>query len=230
MFPGRWAAGAALVLGPVLLLLGVLLRARFHFFFPDQLAAYDEHPTLMAASYGCFAAGTVALWPAVSALAVRVGASRPGLAALGGGLAMVGLFARTFHAGVDHLAFGLVDVQGRRTATAAVAGSYQAFHIFQYTAFAIMLGWVVLAFGAWRAGVLGPVRAAALGTAALMPLGVLKGTTPLSVAGAAGLCLALVPLGFAVLFEGPAPGRRSLLRFGIGALVVLVLGFVSSLG
>lgn len=61
-FPGRWLTGSSLVLGPVLLLSGVLLRARFPFFFPDQLAAYDGHPALMRASYSCFAAGTVALW------------------------------------------------------------------------------------------------------------------------------------------------------------------------
>ncbi|MEV5573416.1 hypothetical protein AB0L06_25520 [Spirillospora sp. NPDC052269] len=230
VFPGRWLGGASLVLGPVLLLLGVLLRIRFPFFFPDQLAAYDEHPALMTASYSFFAAGTVALWPAVSALAVRAGGGRPQLASLGGGLVVVGLFARTFHAGADHLAFGLVDSQGRRTATGAVADSYQAFHIFQYTSFAVMLGWIVLAGGAWRSGVLGPVRAFALGLAALLPLGVLKGTTPLSVVGTLGLCVAFVPLGIGVLVDGPRPGRRSVLRFGAGVLVVLVLGFVSSLG
>ncbi|WP_329241256.1 hypothetical protein OG417_41890 [Actinoallomurus sp. NBC_01490] len=229
-FPGRWLTGSSLVLGPVLLLSGVLLRARFPFFFPDQLAAYDGHPALMRASYSCFAAGTVALWPAVSALAVRIGATRPTLAAFGGGLTLVGLFARTFHAGVDQLAFRLVDTQGRRPATAAVADSYQAFHIFQYASFAVMLGWVVLAAGAWRSGVLGPARCLALALMALLPLGVLKGTTPLSIAGTSGLCVALVPLGLTVLFGGPRPTRRSVARFGIAALVVMVLGFVSSLG
>ncbi|MFC6879266.1 MULTISPECIES: hypothetical protein [Actinomadura] len=229
-FPGRWLAGTSLVLGPVLLLAGVLLRARFHFFFPDQLAAYDRHPTLMTASYSCFAAGTVALCPAVSALATRIAATRPTLAAFGGGLALLGLFARTFHAGADHLAFQLVDTQGRRSATTAVAGSYQAFHIFQYASFAIMLGWLVLAVGAWRSGVLGPMRCLALALMALLPLGILKGTTPLSIVGTAGLCVALVPLGLATLRDGPRPARRSLAWFGIAALAVTTLGFVSSLG
>ncbi|MBB6394922.1 hypothetical protein BKA00_001836 [Actinomadura coerulea] len=229
-FPGRWLAGTSMLLGPVLLLSGVLLRARFHFFFPDQLAAYDRHPMLMTASYGCFAAGTVALWPAVSALALRIGAVRPAPAAIGGGLILVGLFARTFHAGVDHLAFGLVDAQGRPSTTAAVADSYQAFHIFQYTSFAIMLGWPVLAIGAWRSGVLGPVRSLGLALMALLPLGVLKGTTPLSIAGAAGLCFVFVPLGLAALAEGPRPDRRSVARFGVAALAAVLLALVSSLG
>ncbi|WP_067833374.1 hypothetical protein [Actinomadura kijaniata] len=230
VFPGRWLAGTSLLLGPVLLLLGVLLRAGSPFFFPGQLAAYDEHPTLMTASYGCFAAGTVALWPAVGALAARVGATRPALAAFGGGLTLLGLFARTFHAGADHLAFRLVDAQGHRAATATVADTYQAFHIFQYASFAVMLGWTVLAVGAWRSGVLGPARCLALALMTLVPLGVLKGTTPWSVVGAAGLCVALVPLGLAILLDGPRPTRRSLARFGVAALAVMGLGFVSSLG
>ncbi|MFB4305207.1 hypothetical protein [Actinomadura sp. GTD37] len=229
-FPGRWLAGASLLLGPVLLLAGVVLRARFHFFFPDQLAAYDRHPALMTASYSCFAAGTVALWPAVSALTARIGTAHPTLAALGGGLTLLGLFARTFHAGADHLAFRLVDAGGSRSATTTVGDSYQAFHIFQYASFAIMLGWIVLAAGAWRSGLLGPVRSLALALTALLPLGVLKGTTPLSVVGAAGLCIALVPLGLAVLFNGPRPTRRSAARFGLGSLAVITLGFISSLG
>ena len=229
-FPGRWLAGTSLLLGPVLLLTGVVLRARFHFFFPDQLTAYERHPTLMTASYSCFAAGTVALWPAVSALAARIAPARPILAALGGGLTLLGLFARTFHAGVDHLAFQLVDAGGARSATTTVGDSYQSFHIFQYAPFAIMLGWIVLAAGAWRSGVLSPVRSLTLGLMALLPLGVLKGTTPLSIVATAGLCFALVPLGLAVLSDGPRPTRRSVAHFGIGTLTVITLAFVSSLG
>ncbi|MET7853547.1 hypothetical protein ABZT48_36315 [Streptomyces avermitilis] len=31
-FPGRWVGGTAMVFGPLLMLTGALLRARFHFF------------------------------------------------------------------------------------------------------------------------------------------------------------------------------------------------------
>ncbi|WP_327360414.1 hypothetical protein [Streptomyces sp. NBC_01296] len=60
-FPCRWVGGVALVIAPLLLAAGVLLRLPFHFLFPAQLAARADHPTLMAASYGAFAAGTVLL-------------------------------------------------------------------------------------------------------------------------------------------------------------------------
>ncbi|MFF1342809.1 hypothetical protein ACFVYT_33875 [Streptomyces sp. NPDC058290] len=103
---------------------------------------------------------------------------------------MLGLYARTFHAGVDHLAFRFADREGAAAATGFVDEAYGAFHVFSALNVAIMGGWFLLAAGAWRARVLGPLRAAALAATAALPLGVLKGTTPLSVVAAAGLCLA----------------------------------------
>ncbi|UUZ83901.1 hypothetical protein LJK88_09090 [Paenibacillus sp. P26] len=107
-FPGRWAGGGALILGPLLLLAGVALRSPFHFFFPQQLEAFRDHPALMTASYSLFAAGNLLLWPAVLTLVRLIGGVRPYWAMWGGIFAICGLFARTFHAGVDHLAFQLV--------------------------------------------------------------------------------------------------------------------------
>jgi len=62
--------------------------------------------------------------------------------------------------------------------------------------------------------------------ASAMPLGVLKGTTPLSVAAAAGLCLALVPLGVTALRNAPAPravtvAGRLVLLAGVGTAMFL---------
>ncbi|WP_314615440.1 hypothetical protein [Streptomyces stackebrandtii] len=226
-FPGRWVGGVSLVAAPLLLGAGVLLRLPFPFFFPEQLAARVEHPGAIAVSYGAFAAGTVLLWPALAVLAVRIGRHAPGLALWGGVLAVLGLFARTFHAGVDHLAFQFADRQGAEAAARFVGETYGAFHIFSAFNVAIMGGWLLLAAGAWRARVLGPVRASALAATAALPLGVLKGTTPLSVVAVAGLCLALVPLGITVLRDGPAPGRATALRWALvvtatAALMTLV--------
>ncbi|WP_338495306.1 hypothetical protein [Streptomyces sp. SJL17-4] len=222
-FPGRWVGGVSLVAAPVLLGVGVLLRLPYPSFFPEQLAARVEHPGPVAVSYGAFAAGTVLLWPGLAVLAVRIGRRSPGAALWGGVLAVLGLFARTFHAGVDHLAFQLADRQGAEAAARFVADTYGAFHIFSALNVAIMGGWLILAAGAWRARVLGPVRALALAATAALPLGVLKGTTPLSVVAVAGLCLALVPLGVTVLRDGPAPGRATTLCWSLVVTVVLVL-------
>lgn len=226
VFPGRWMGGASLVLGPVLLLVGVLLRLRFDFFFPAQLSAYKNHPDLMTASSSFVSAGWVLLWPGIALLAARIGERHRELALWGGAFTILGLFARAFHAGVDHLAFQLVDVQGTASATRTVSETYGAFHIFSTLNAAIMGGWLLLAVGAYRSRVFGPLRAAALALASAMPLGVLKGTTPLSVAAAAGLCIALVPFGVAVLRTGPTPraaivARRLLLLAAAGTAMYL---------
>ncbi|MYS50327.1 hypothetical protein GTW46_09680 [Streptomyces sp. SID6013] len=88
-----------MTLGPFLMLSGALLRVRFPFFFPDQLAAYERHPTLMATAYGLFAAGGPLLWPAVAVPAARIGVRSAGWGLWGGVLVMFGLFARAFLAG-----------------------------------------------------------------------------------------------------------------------------------
>ncbi|MFF5287287.1 hypothetical protein [Streptomyces sp. NPDC013171] len=230
VFPGRRVGGASLVVGPLLVLTGVLLRLRFDFFFPAQLSAYEQRPDLMRASYSLVAAGWVLLWPGVALLAARVGERHREPAVWGGVLTVLGLFARTFHAGVDHLAFQLVTVQGASSATRTVSETYGAFHVFSTLNAAIMGGWVLLGVGAYRARVLGPLRATALALASAMPLGVLKGTTAWSIAAAAGLCVALVPLGVAAWRTGPAPraatvGGRVLL-VGVVGLAMVLLGRV----
>lgn len=230
-FPGRWLGGASLVLAPLLLLLGVLLRVRFHFFFPQQLAAFEEHPGLMRASYSAFVLGNVLLWPAIATLARRIGAHSPTWALWGGALAMFGLFARTFHAGVDHLAFQLVSVQNLEQATRAVGDQYGAFYVLNTFNLAILAGWLVLAVGAYRSGTLGLPRSIALALMSALMLGVLKGTSWTSVAATAGLCVALVPLGLEVLRDGPRPSGRSVAAWMLVViLAIVVFAVVGQLG
>ncbi|UFQ16568.1 MULTISPECIES: hypothetical protein [Streptomyces] len=218
--PGRRVGGASLVIGPLLLFTGLLLRLRFDFFFPAQLRAYEHHPGLMSASSGLVAAGWVLLWPGVMFLAARSGERCRELAVWGGVLTVLGLFARAFHAGVDHLGFQLVNAHGVAAATRTVGETYGAFHVFSTLNAAVMGGWLLLAIGAYRARMLGPLRAAALALASAMPLGVLKGTTPLSVVAAAGLCVALVPLGVAAWRDGPV--QRAAVVAGRLLLVIAV--------
>ncbi|SDP82857.1 hypothetical protein [Lentzea jiangxiensis] len=225
-FPNGWVGGTALVAGPVLLVAGTLLRSPFHFFFPDQLRAVAEHPALVRAAYTAFLAGTVVLWAAVAWLAHRIAERRPGWAVWGGVLVTVGLFGRTFHAGVDQAAFNATEHLGVDRATDLVAQGYGELHLFSYLSFTIMSGWFVLAVGAHRADVLGVVRAVALASTGLLPLGVLKGTDVLSVIGTIGLCVALVPLGIRTIREQPRLTMRNVLTavpvaVGLGLLAVL---------
>lgn len=230
-FSSRWVGGVSLILGPLLLLAGVLLRVRFYFFYPEQLAAFAEHPSLMTASYSLFAAGNLVLLPAVLTLAGRIRQSSPAWAFWGGLLSVCGLFARTFHAGVDHLAFQLVRTGSVAAATHVMDGSYGAFHIFRTFNMAIMLGWIVLAIGAYRTKVLPVYAAVALALTSSMPLGVLKGTTSFSIVAAAGLCIAFVPFGLQLLRTGPVPaGGKVVVCALLTAAATAVFFFIGQQG
>ncbi|HZF39795.1 MAG TPA: hypothetical protein VE715_13290 [Blastocatellia bacterium] len=230
-FPGRWVGGIAMILGPILLLVGALLRIQFHYFFPQQLAAFAEHPTLMVTAYSAFLAGNILLWPAIVTLARLIGAKRPGWAVWGGAFVIFGLFARAFHAGIDHLAFQMVRVQGLELATKTAAGSYGAFHIVSILTPLILFGWIALAIGAYLSRTLGLFRSIALGLMSALMIGVLKGSSLVSVVAIGGLCVALVPLGVKVLREGPKPSYRTILGWSVLMIgLVIILFFLGQAG
>ncbi|WP_339320368.1 hypothetical protein [Paenibacillus sp. FSL R10-2734] len=163
------------------------------------------------------------MWPAIIMLAKMISAKRPGWAFWGGTFAIFGLFARTFHAGIDHLAFQLVREENVDLATKVIANSYGSFHIFKTFNLAIMLGWIVLAIGAYRAATLKIYQCVALALMASLPLGVLKGSTPFSFIATLGLCVALLPLGIKVLREDPKPS--TIVIFGWIILSIALIGF-----
>ncbi|MBN9319106.1 MAG: hypothetical protein BGN86_02230 [Caulobacterales bacterium 68-7] len=221
-FPGRWIGGLSLILGPLLLLTAALLRIRFHFFFDTQLAAYADHPALITSAYSCFVVGCMFTWPGIVTLARAIGQTHPVLATWGGMFAIMGLIGRVFHGGIDHLAFQLVNVQSLEAATAAVRDSYQVFHVVRYFNGMMMIGWPVLALGAWRAGLFGWPRALALASMMFLPLGTLKGTRWESPWLLLGLCVAFIPFGVKVLRTGPPPSR-TVIWWGVGFVSVEVL-------
>ncbi|RSM62343.1 hypothetical protein DMH03_09495 [Amycolatopsis sp. WAC 01376] len=229
-FPGRRVAAVSMILGPVLLLTGTLLRSGFGFFFPEQLRAMSEHPALMTAAYTCFLAGNVVLFPAIIALATEIGRTRRVLAAWAGLSVLIGLFERTFHAGIDQAALGLAGRRGAGFAESVVSESYQDLHLFSFLSFTIMFGWYVLAFAAYRAKVLGVDGSIGLATMGLLPLGVLKGTEFVSIIGTAGLCVALVPAGIRALLESPRPSRKTMLLTAVAIPALGALAFASTLG
>ncbi|WP_219464965.1 hypothetical protein [Nonomuraea rhizosphaerae] len=220
-FPGRWVGAVALIGGPALLMAGILLRVQFHYFFPDQLAAYTTHPTLVTAAYACFACGNILLWPAIMTLAQRIAATAPLWGLWGGCMVITGLFTRTFQFGTDHLAFHLTDSLGLQSMINGIDHYYVAWrdtswHPFRSLSGTIFFGWVVLAIGAYRSGALGLGRSIALGLMTMLALGTLKGTQiPQSIVAAGGLCVALVPMGISLLRSGPPPSRRALIWIAV---------------
>jgi hypothetical protein len=225
-FPGRWVGGVSMVLAPLLLLTGVLLRIQFHFFFPQQLAAFKEHPLLITASYNLFLAGTISLWPAIVTLGRFISLKRPGWALCGCTFVIFGLFARTFHAGADYMAFQSTRVQDLNIVTKTVAASYGAFHVVSALNGAILFGWIILAIGAYLSGTCGLVRSIALGLMSALMIGVLKGSSAMSVIAVAGLCLALVPLGIDILTARPNPPIRTVMAWSSAVTALIAAFFV----
>ena len=220
-FPGKWLGSLSLIIAPLLLLTGILLRYRFNFFFPSQLKAVESNPGLMFASYSLFLAAFVLLWLGIMWMAQKIAEQRPGLALWGGSLVIFGLFARAFHAGIDHMAFGLVHSQGADATIKLMQATYGDYHIMSFFNLAIMVGWVVLALGAFQARVLPWWGAIALALMTALPLGVLKGSTTISVIAAAGLCVALIPLGVRTLKDEHP-------RLGAALRWTLLIGTVSA--
>ncbi|MFC5466200.1 hypothetical protein [Lederbergia graminis] len=221
-FPGRWLGGLSLIIAPVLLVISALLRIQFNFFFPDQLAAYDTHPTLMLTSYSLFLIGTILLFPATLILVQLISVKKPRLGLWGGLLVIIGLFARAFHSGVDHFAFQIVKSENVEVATNLVGDFYGMFHVVNILNFSILCGWIVLALGAYLSKVFGWFRSIALGIMFAMALGILKGTNMTTIISLTGLSIALIPLGVQVVRSGNKPKLKTVLFYII--LIVLVLG------
>ena len=211
LFPGRWIGGISMIIAPLLLLFSELLRVQFGFFFPDQLQAFEDNTVQIVISYNLFLAGNILLWPEIITLVNMMTVREPGWALWGGVLVILGLFARTFHYGVNHLAFQLVRIKDVELATSIVGDSYGAFHIVSTLSAAIMLGWIVLAIGAYRSRVINLVGSIGMGLMSALMLGVLKGGTYISIVATAGLCIALLPLGIKVLKNGPAPSVKNII-------------------
>lgn len=157
----------------------VALFAAEPFAAREQLAAYAANPTLTIAGYATFFAGAILLIPATAGLAWLVARRSPSLAAFGGALAILGLVARVYFAGVDHVAFQLADSQGLSAAATMVLDtyvdiSYGPWRIAVVAAFGQYLGALLLAIGLYRARIFGVVRTLIFLWPATMWTGVLK--------------------------------------------------------
>ncbi|TMR93659.1 hypothetical protein [Nonomuraea basaltis] len=226
-FPGRWIGGATLVLGPVVMCAGYLLRylstitaltpqqqawaEAQPFAAYGQLLAYTSEPALLTLSYAVFALGAVLLFPAFVALAQRVGG---GLAFWGATLLVAGLFSRLYSAGADQTAFQLTEVIGLDQATNAIMNeyvdiSYGPWRGKVWASVGQYAGSLLLAVAAWRSGVFGTARALMLLLAGGTWMGVLKAASIPDALVTALLCVALVPLGVRMLRDRlPVPAGR----------------------
>lgn len=229
-FPGRLIGGGCLIVAPLVFLAGLIVRHvaplaatftseqqaffdRQQFAAPAQLATYAQHPGLVTAGYALFAGGAILLFPAVVALARVVARGAPRLAFWGGTLFVFAMFARLYFAGVDRSAFQLVDMVGLRQATTITLDSYVdlsygLWRIPVTASVGSIVGMLLLAVGAYRAGTFGPVRCLLLVAFGWVWMGVLKEATLDSVVLGATASVVLVPLGVTTLRREVSGGSR----------------------
>lgn len=228
-------AGLALIVAPLVWLAAVVTRylvrriadftpaqeAYFDdqtFRAPQQLAIYLQEPQLTIAGYALFAGASTLLLPAVFGLARSAVAGRGWLASVGGLLVAVSLMARMYFSGVDLTAFELVDRLGLEPATTFVLEgyvdlSYGLWLIPVSLSAGSILGCLVLAFAAYRAGVFGLGRCLLLIWWGWTFMGVLKDSNVGTVLGGVALCLTMIPLGVQVL-RGRSSQRRPQVPLG----------------
>jgi hypothetical protein len=220
--PGRWIGGVALLVGPMVFLAGLVVRhigvsvATFTpaqeawfdeqtFAAPRELAAYAQHPGLVTTGYTLFAAGAVLMVPALLAFGRVVARGAPRLAYWGALLLILAQLRRLYFGGIEVSAFRLVDTIGLNRATDWVLDnyvdlSYGLWRIPVTLSVGSIVGGLVLAVGAYRAGVFGLVRCLLLVAWSSTWSGVLKESALLDGVslGAAG-AVALLPVAIALL-------------------------------
>ena len=221
---------SVLVLGPLLWCVGLSLRtqavtsARFTpeevaryaaepFAVREQLAAYAANPALTVAGYATFLIGTILLIPAMAILAYLAAQRSPWLATAGGALVVFGLVARVYFAGVEQVAFQLVDAQGLDAAATMVLStyvdiSYGPWRVPVTAVFGQYLGMPLLAAGLYRAKIFGGVRTLILLWFATMWGGVLKAAGWWDVVAASALLIVFAALAVQLIRYGKPKPRH----------------------
>ncbi|WP_017572330.1 hypothetical protein [Nocardiopsis halotolerans] len=198
-FPGRWPTVVSLVAAPLLLLAGELVKAPHHFFFPEQIAAYADHPDQLAWGYGLWLVGQLALIPAFVGLATSVARTRPVLGTATGLVCLVSVVVTGFTEGANFVLFQLADAHSPGTATDVVGHVYSQTSVGYVLAWTCHANWVLLAVALLSTRVVGPVRALALALVWAHPSGVLKGFTPVGAVVLVLLCVVFVTLAVRIL-------------------------------
>jgi hypothetical protein len=199
---GQRFTGLCMVAAPLLLAAGAtLLIGIYEGSASDQLGAMADNEARATAAVNLAIAGVVLAAFAVAGLAASVAAHRPGLGRAGGALTIIGLFGPAFFLGINHLEIQLADLTDRAGAAAAFESAETTPNIINLAGPALVVGFILLAVGTAKTGVLPRPRSWALGLAALAPVGLISGIVVISVVAWLALAIALVPLGLRYLLQ-----------------------------
>jgi hypothetical protein len=205
-FPGPWVEGICMILAPILGVAGLALSLGvYKFKGAGMMTAMADNHIRGGLAINLSVASMMLLLIAVIALAHRITAVKPGWGRWGGIVTIVGLMGPIFFEGIFF---------GSYTITAyPAAGAYLIDHanvipsnIVNVSAPCIVIGWILLGIGAYKAGILGKARAICLGLGCLLAPGLAAAIVPLGIAAAVLIGIALVPLGLEIIRAARDPG------------------------
>lgn len=194
--PAGRLTGASMIAAPILLTVGAaLLIGIYEGSAGERLAGFAANEARATAALNVAVAGVVLAVFAVAGVAAAVTPTHPRLGRAGGALTTIGLFGPAFFLGIDHLGMELAGMADRAAAAAAFESGETTPNIANLAGPALVIGFILLAVGAAKAGVLPRSRCWALGLTACAPIGLISGVVVISVVAWIAFAIAIVPLG-----------------------------------
>ncbi len=205
---GAHLTGASMVAAPILLMAGAALLIGIYEGSPaERLAAFADNEARATVALNIAIAGVVLTVFAVAGIAAAVTPTHPHLGRTGGALATIGLFGPAFFLGIDYLGIELAGMADRAAAATALENGETTPNIVNLAGPALVFGFILLAIGTARAGVLPRSRSWALGLTALAPVGLISGIVVISVVAWIAFGIAVIPMGIRLLRVRPADTR-----------------------
>jgi hypothetical protein len=201
-FPGPWLTGATMVVAPLLALLGTIVGIpTYHARGTDFVAGMTDHPHLFDLAIQSAQASMVLMILAIAGLSAMITRTRPGLGRWAGALTIIGLCGPISFESTYWAAWHITDTDAHRAAAAQLIDDAQVIPrtIMNLSGPALVVGFLLLAVAAAKAGVLDRARAVCLGLTVLIPVGFVSGHLVIATVGFAGTAVALVPLGVRLL-------------------------------
>ena len=214
----RLVAGFCLMAAPIILLFGALVHPQSEDDAAAHLAVVAENPERYYAAHAIILAGLALFIPAILGLMHLLRQSATAFGLVGGGLAMIGLLGATAVVAVDGIVVsqmaqpdanleemaGLLDRIKESAGLAAIART---------GAIALLLGMLLLGYGAWRAQAVRPWLAGGIAAAAIAFLvGQVTDNRLVFAIAFATYLAALGPLGWRILAESDEEGAAELGR------------------
>lgn len=207
-FPGPRVAGVALIIAPLLMVVAAFFLMEFEGGTPEELMTRRaEQPLRSELGANVIILGWATMTIALFALARLVAARKPTLATVGALLAFAGICVSLVFSGIASIEHGLSLMDDRAVALQANEVVMPPL-VLVFMLPGVILGWPILAIGAWRAGVLGPARAVALAGTAGLPIGPILGFAAALPVVFLLNAIALVPLGIDIL-RAPSEERTA---------------------